>query len=645
MDSSRLIKELEAGRQAKRSRTQSSWQPNDKAYNGEVPKYSKLTYNFFLPILSSFEDTLISKLSDSPNIAFGGGQAGETRLGRQMDALWRQQSELPDSDYTIADLVSKRHGARYGRAFLKTIGTKKPFSIEVMACDPYDMVVDPNGGGDLENHRFVIQDGIFRSKKQLLDGVADGLYDKKEVARLLAGPGDSKDAYKTESDSTTRWSSLNQAGYGYDSAGENLYRLAEHVTIEDGERLMCVWNPESGIILSQKPLKESYGCDLLPWTSWAPYFDSKVFWSKAPDDDVRGAAEAMRVTLMEMLVNVQKQNWGTKTYDPNRFTAADLMISAPNGLIPSKPGAADMPGGLSGGYQVIQTPSVTVAANVVEFLDRFVGQKSGVTPDAQGSSQEDKVGIYFGNIEQLADRMGLQSKWYRNCWRKVGTRFLYQAKRNLTGKTPVQVLGARGSETEVLLARNIDPTLGVTVTGGSAEAAVSEAKRKERGATLDSALTNPLFQSQLNPKAALSEKLKSSGFEEDEIRLMTNKEAGSEYRDQQLRAQESVEKLLEGERPPLYQGASVVFVQQILDSAKSFTDGDGPEHERLIAYANAHIPIAAKNSALDAVSKVRLSGFSAVSALDQPSPVQDAEAPEQPDPQEMMDSLITNRRP
>jgi hypothetical protein len=195
------------------------------------------------------------------------------------------------------------------------------------------------------------------------------------------------------------------------------------------------------------------------------------------------------------------------------------------------------------------------------------------------------------------------------------------------------------------LARNIDPTLGVTVTGGSAEAAVSEAKRKERGATLDSALTNPLFQSQLNPKAALSEKLKSSGFEEDEIRLMTNKEAGSEYRDQQLRAQESVEKLLEGERPPLYQGASVVFVQQILDSAKSFTDGDGPEHERLIAYANAHIPIAAKNSALDAVSKVRLSGFSAVSALDQPSPVQDAEAPEQPDPQEMMDSLITNRRP
>ena len=173
-------------------------------YNGEVIKYSKLTYCFHLPILSGFEDSLLSKIDDSPSIRFGSGQPGETRLGRQVDALWLQQSNRPDMDYSIADLISKRHAARYGRAFLKTIGTKKPFAIDVLAIDPYDVFVDPNGGGDLEDHRFVIQDGIFRSKKELLDGTASGLYDKKEVARLLAGPGDSEEAYKSENDSTVR---------------------------------------------------------------------------------------------------------------------------------------------------------------------------------------------------------------------------------------------------------------------------------------------------------------------------------------------------------------------------------------------------------------------------------------------------------
>lgn len=631
----RLQKELEAGREHKRQRVQSSWILNDKAYNGDVIKYSKLPYNFHIPILAGFEDTLISKTDDAPNIRFGSGQPGEARQARLYDSLWRQQSERPDSDYAIADLIAKRHAARYGRAFLKTYGSKKPFEINVEAVDPYDMITDPNGGGDLENHRFTAQDGIFRNKKQLLDGVESGLYDKEAVLKLLNGPGDSEESYKTESDSTTRWTSLSQSGYGYDCAGEQTYRLVEHVTLVDGERWIVVWSPESRIILSKKKLVESYGCNLLPWSSWAPFYDHKVFWSKAPDDDVRASSEALRVTIMEMLANVQKKNWGTKIYDPGRISAEDLILSSPNGLIPTKSGVADLPGGVGASYQIIQTPDITIAANVVEMLDRFVGQKSGVTPDAQGSSVEDKVGIYFGNIEQMADRMGTQSRWYRNCWRRVGTRFLYQAKRNLSGKVSVEVLGAKGNEMDVLMARNIDPTIGVTVSGGSAEATVSEAKRKERGQAIDSVLNNPSFLEKINLETAISEKLKSAGFEEDEVRLLLNKDASSEYRDQQLRAQESIEKLLEGKKPPLYQGATTVFVQTVLDAAKLYTDGNGPEHERLLAYASAHIPIAAKNSAISAQEQA-LRMIAVSSAPTDPM----AETPEAPIAEESVDPSV-----
>lgn len=629
LDTSRLRKELEAGRLHKKQRVDSSWKPNDDAYNGIVPKYSKMTYNFHLPILSGFEDTLIAKIDEAPLIHFGSGQAGETRLGRQVDALWKVESDKPDTDYAMADLQSKRHAARYGRAFLKTVGTKKPFSIDVLSVDPYDMVTDPNGGGELEDHRFCAQDGIFRSAKQLLDGVESGMYDKKAVARLLAGPPDSKEEFKLDADLQTRFSALKQSGYAFDSAGEDLYRLCEHVTVIDGDRYLVTWNPESEIVLKCDTLRKRYGCDLLPWTSWAPLLDNKVFWSKAPDDDVRQAAEAMRVTLMEMMVNVQKQNWGTKVFDPERISADQLAVSAPNGLIVAKAGAASLPGGLDGAYKVIQTPNVSIALNVVEFLDRFVGQKAGVTPDAQGTSAEDKVGIYFGNIEQLADRMGLQSRYYRNAWRRVGTRFLYQAKRNLTGKVPVETIGPRGSEMTVLLARNIDPTMGVTVTGGSAEAAVSEAKRKERGAALSDLLANPATGGSINLTVAVGEKLKSAGYEEDEVTLLTNKDAGSEYRDQQLRAQESVELLLEGKKPPLYEGANTTFVRSILDSAREFTNGEGPEHERLIAYAQAHIKIAARNSAIEAYEKAMLEGI----------------GPSAPPPEESADPMNPNPTP
>jgi len=604
-----LRQQLTQGLLARKQR-QAHWMKNDDAYNGVVPVYSKLPYNFFLPIYSGFEDTICAKTDDSPTIRFGSGQPGETRLGRQLEALWRQQSEKPDYDYAMSDLQAKRHAARYGRAFLKVVGTKKPFCIDVLAVDPYDMIVDPNGGGDLEDHRFVIQDGIFRSKKQLIDGAKMGLYDKAAVLKILAGPTSDAEAYKTESQSVGRWTSLSQSGYGFESGGEMLYRICEHVAYDDeGVRHMVRWSPESNIILKDGTLEELYGVDLLPWVSWAPFNDNKIFWSKAPGDDIRQAAEALRVTVMEMMTNVQKKNNGTRVFDPARISADQLAVSAPNGLVVAQTGAASMPGGLDAAFKIIDVPDVNQALNVIDFLDGFIGQKTGITPSAQGQSTEDILGIYQGNLAQVADRMGLTSRYYRNAWRRIGTRFIWQVKRNLTGKMAVHLTGAKGNEMVFLLARNIDPTIGVTVSGGSAEAAVSEAKRKERGAALDAILANPAVGSVINSMQATIERLKAAGWEEDEVRLLTTKDAGTEYRDQQLRAQESVEKLLEGERPPLYHGATTTFIRTILESAKNFTDGKGPEHERLIAYAKAHIPIAARNAANDAVEKAALEGI------------------------------------
>jgi len=525
------------------------------------------------------------------------------RQARMYTALWDSQANRPDEEFSAVELAAKRHLSRYGRCFTKMLAQSSPFAIEMLAVDPYDMVVDPLGGEDMENHRFVAQDGIFKSREDLLKGVEEGRYDKNAVRRLLKGPGTDKSAYLSEADISGRFTSLSLSGYGYESCGETLYRLVEHVTYKDGERVKLVWSPEARIIISERSLKETEGIDLLPWSSCAAYPDEKVFWTKAPDDDVRQAAEAMRVTLMEMMHNVQKRNWGTRVFDPRKFNPGDIIWS-PDGLIPSKDGASEMPGGLQGGMFEIQTPDISMAINVTDFLDRFVGQKSGVTPAAQGQSEEERVGIYYGNLEQVAGRVGLQSRHYRRMMRRNAVRFLHLAKRYLKGNQPVQVIGAEGNEFVKLTAKQINTDVGIEISSGSVESQATEKKRGQRVESLKLLRSDPQIAEILNLREYAREVLTSSGFEDGEAKLMLTKDIDSEWQDQRLRAMEKVEELLEGRKPLPYQGAKVSFLKTVLDAAEKYTDSEGADFEHLMAFAKVHVPIVARNMAFDVEKKV-----------------------------------------
>jgi hypothetical protein len=67
--------------------------------------------------------------------------------------------------------------------------------------------------------------------------------------------------------------------------------------------------------------------------------------------------------------------------------------------------------------------------------------------------------------------------------------------------------------------------------------------------------------------------------------------------DQVDRANEAVEEILEGKAAKLYQGADDTFVKTVIMAAQRFTPSEGPEFDRLQAYAKLHVEIVGQNKA------------------------------------------------
>ncbi len=592
-----LQREYTAGIEHRRARVK-NWQKNDDRVNGNVKAPKRSLNNFHLPILAGFEDTLVSKVDDQPQLKFGSDQPGEKRIGRKYDELYRQCSTRPGKEWKMADLSSKRDSARYGRALLKMVGFSKPFNIELHSTDPYDFYCDPLCGDKLSRARYLGVEPIFKSAFQLEEGVKSGAYDKEAVAALCDGPDDNAQGAtlsEAMTESMSRFASLKLDGYGYLGIGEKQYRLVESGTTYKGVRYYCVWSPEGQQLLRCQPLSKVFGIpdghELWHIVSWAPFPDKKVFWSKAPDDDISDVAEFQRQTMMYAADGLLKNVWGTRVYDPGVFDATDLFFQ-PGGLAPSKKGASATGAGLSGAVHELKTPEYSEAFNLITSLDSFVGQKTGVTPDAQGASDQDVLGIAEQNIEQISDRMGLTSKHYQSAYIELGQLFLFMAKHLLKGKEAVRVIGPEGYEFEELAAKDIDPSIAITVRGGRAEENLSQNKRSEKVKALNDLAVNPEM-----PKWMVDERLRLAGYEDAEVKTLTD-EAAYGSSDQINRAGEAVEQLLEGKEPPkLYQGADASYVKTILDAARRFTDSDGPEYDRLVAYAKAHVDIVGQNMA------------------------------------------------
>ena len=181
------VLEYETGLNYKQPRVK-DWHKNEDLYYNKAKPALKGRFNVPLPIMSGFVETLLSKIDDPPKINFNPTEEADIKKAKKVTAAWEYESSASVNKWQSKDLDVKKLAALSGRGIFKIFAESSPnYQSHLEAVDYYDFIAEPKGGGDLENHRYVGQDSIFRSKYQLLEGVENGNYNQSQVYKLIAG--------------------------------------------------------------------------------------------------------------------------------------------------------------------------------------------------------------------------------------------------------------------------------------------------------------------------------------------------------------------------------------------------------------------------------------------------------------------------
>ena len=592
----------------------------ERAYNNDVDKALPGEFNVPIPILGGFVDTLMSKVDDAPELRFGYNDEADYKKSKIVTAQWKKDSSASRGKWGRKDRAGKKLACFAGYVPYKCYAESEPqYKSNLHVIDYYSFIFEPNGGADLDNHLFQGEKDIFKSEHDLTAGAESGLYSPEQVRKLIADSSDddhkkADEAYKNKSN---RFTSLKLDPVSNNYVGDILYNLVELVMVHEGTKYYLLFDPKTKIWVRADYLKKVNKRDIAPYAAWHTHEDEFNFMSKSPCDDVYPIHEATRILINGMLTNINRRNKPMRAYDPSMFDDPEMLQYLPDRWLPAN--AISKNTNIEKGIYEFSTPDTsTVTINLVEFFDNFLGRKTGITPEAQGSSNEKMVGIYYGNLQQVADRLGLINNYYSECYVDLGKRWLYGAEENITEDESVKILGAQGVEWHEVTRDDMKPyrDFDIEVISTSAEMKADEAKKAKRQQALAEFKQNPNLATLINPKWLAEEVLRTGDYSDEEIRSAMDLD---NYGNKDILAEASsaIKEIIQGGKPKKYRGANTAFIQRILDYAMD-TDVDDVQFDALMVYANSHMDIAIENAGRQAAKMI--SEIKAKSATDNGAP-------------------------
>ena len=273
-------------------------------------------------------------------------------------------------------------------------------------------------------------------------------------------------------------------------------------------------------------------------------------------------AEAIRLILNETIENTRRRNRPMRIVGGDEFAdAGQLMEYIPDNVIVTNRGKR-------GEIITVETPEITTSINLVQFLDAYIGRKTGISPEMQGASDQDtKVGVYYGTLQQSADRIGVINKEYSDNYAEKGYRYFWGLKDNLSGKKAIEMLGKSGIHADELTEKelaDVDDVDDIIVSGGSREEEINEVKSQRQSRTLAEISGNPVLSQKINPEWLIRTSLKTAGFAEEDINQALD--IKNTFNSQLIReADEAIQKILLGKTAKLNRGANTAFIQYIID--------------------------------------------------------------------------------
>lgn len=587
---------------------------NEDVMGGKPRPALKNRFNvpFDTIVMQGALDTALAKSDDTPKLSFTADEEEYKRSSMKVTAAFEKESGDAKGRWASKDRLAKSMAYLSGRAIFEkyTYYDEKMGYCDVLNVeDHYNFQCEPGGGKYLEDHLFCGTINNFFGEEQLRNGGEGGTYDKSEVNKLFNGVDDQQQKkVRDEFDNIkSRFRSLGLDLGQHEYVGQKMFNLVKWEMEFEGERVYMLFDPHTGACPRFVPLKEIEPTGRYTWVSWATH-ESNIFWSRAYADTYRVTGEIYRVLVNSMLENIQKRNWGSRAYDPSVFTDSAKLLYSPDGLVKAnlKPGMTSVAQGIF----ELQTPETTgVTLNAIEWLNSFLGQNTGITAGSQGSSDQTKVGIYYGDMQQVADRFGLLNRQYLQAWIDLGVLFDSGLYNNMPEKYMVKIVGLEGVGFEELKKEDVEPEYQVTIVSVNATAAETEVKTKKREAALTLITGNPLLLGETNKRWVVEEILRNAGYEDEGIRVGMDTQTDSN-REVLLRAAESIRKIVDGEWPiPLVYSATTGFMQKIVDFANEHS-GEFPmgTFHNLMIYAQAHQKIVVENMTRKAMTLAAAQG-------------------------------------
>jgi hypothetical protein len=563
---------------------------NEKlAMNQNIDLVADNRFNINLPILSGFVDTLVSRLKGKLDIQFAPQDDADISKARKITAAWKKDSGPDKGAWVVKDLLAKKQSAISGRAIYLYYAESDPkYKSNFEVINYKDFLCQPWGGWNLEDHLFCGRKNIVKTFAEVKKKVKEKEYYPEALEAF--SEDESMENRATDNTKDTTFGNLQPDNYKY--VGTRTVLLHEiFLTTDEGRYIVTLHYP-SRTLFKVKDLKEYFPDGQYPFKSWATHPDLDNFWSKAPADDVRLINIAMNKIFNEALDGIEKRNFPQRLVDQNMIKDPTLLKYLPDGVIPVEAFGQDV----SRAIHQLETPdNATITVNLIQFLDAFTGVKTGITPGSQGQAQEGQVGIYFGNMEQIAKRLGPTSEYYKLCYVQLAKAYLQGLKEYMGEKMLIRMIGSEGMGWDELTKEDLktNQDLDFVITGNEDEEEISEMITRRKIESLAILTNNPAFSSLLNPDEVITQVLKSGKYSNDEIDRLKDLK-GEMTEEATIAAADTFEKILLGEKPKKYYNATIAFIKKLQKLALE-KELEPKQFKNLQKFIEEHMPMVAAN--------------------------------------------------
>lgn len=570
-------------------------------YDGKVPKKIRQLFNVPIPVFAGMIDTLNAQYDTGVFLEFEAGDSADYFKVNKLNGAWRMEvmNTALNSKWDSKLRIARKHAIMTGRGILEYNVTSDPnYKSELTNVMLKNFNFQPKGGLYLENHLFAGTEDIDKTRSELIALAEAGVYDKKQVARLLITASNNEylpDNSQGMGEKLERFSPLGLNPDNHSYVGQEVYKLAQHIVELDGTRYYVVFHPWTKVWLRFEKWSDVCSSDLMPWVTFATHEDDENFLSKSYGDDLYAASDAIVAMFNQELTNREKRNFGARAYDKDMFTDVrklDEAMHRPDALVP-----ADTKGGtrrISEGVYEFKVGELAGTVNLIDWITASLGRNTGATDLAMGGVQEvsKKASVTFAEQKSVSKRIGWGAQPFQDMMADLGQRFIWGLKDHMPARLAIQVMGESGWDWDEItrLDLNTSKDVHVLIRSTDQQQADNEMKAKRRAEALG--MVDPTT---VNPKWRNEQILRAVGeFDDEEIAQAQDIKT---YNDRKslAKASESIQLILRNKKPDLWYGATPAFMQKIVDFASDKRSTLKGKYQELIDYALAHKDIARDN--------------------------------------------------